>query len=89
MVDPTPIPDDEIWEGYQRIVVGPPVGHDVTGDIRSIEALVGRSDLGPRFSTRWVVTPEEAERLKNGEPLWVTQWTSQMIPFDVAMTEPE
>lgn len=89
MVDPTPIPDDEIWEGHERIVVGPPPGHDLTGDIRSIEALVSRSELGTRFSTRWVVTPEEAERLKNGEPLWVTQWSSRMVPFDVAMMEPE
>ena len=32
---PAPIPDDEILPGSKRVVIGPPVGHDLTGDIRS------------------------------------------------------
>lgn len=85
MPEPSTIPDGEVWEGSRRVVVGPPRGHDVTGNIRPIEALVLNDGLGPRFATRWVFTPEEAERLSRGEPLWISQWTPQMVVFDVAM----
>lgn len=86
-MNPTSIPDEEIFEGHQRVVIGPPAGHDVTGDIRAVEAQVADTPLGRCFRTRWVPTEREIERMKNGEPIWVTQWTRQMVPFDVAMTE--
>lgn len=85
---PTPIPPSEVFPGHERLVIGPPVGHDPTGDIRSIEALVAHTtDMGRCFRTRWLPTPREVERLAAGEPIWVTQWTQQMVVFDVAMTE--
>jgi hypothetical protein len=89
-MDPTPIPDEEIFEHHDRVVIGPPDGDPTNGMIRSIEALVCNDPvLGWTFRTRWVPTEREIERMKNGEPLWVTQWTSRMVPFAVAMTDEE
>jgi len=89
-MEPTPIPDDEVTEGARRIVVGPPVGEEITGSIRPIEAVIEETpEMGRRFKTRWVVTPEEAQRLMEGEPFWVYQYTRQMIIFAVAMAEEE
>lgn len=34
----TTIPDNEIWAGACRIVMGPPAGHDPTGEIRAVPA---------------------------------------------------
>lgn len=73
--------------GCHRRMVGPPPGHDMTGDIRPVEAQVEYVGDTFVFRTRWLPTEREIERLKNGEPLWVSQWTSHMVPFDVAMTE--
>lgn len=87
-MNPTPIPDDEVFEGHERVVIGPPRGHDITGDIRSIEAQIAPAEFGGRvFRTRWIPTAREVERLAAGEPIWVTQWGAAMVPFDVAMTE--
>ncbi|MCU1488267.1 MAG: hypothetical protein JWN67_5013 [Actinomycetia bacterium] len=87
-MNPTPIPDDEIFEDHRRVVIGPPAGHDPTGDIRSIEALIADTPgMGKCFRTRWVPDAREIERLAAGEPIWVTQWAPQMVVFDVAMTE--
>lgn len=89
-MNPTSIPDEEIFEGHKRIVIGPPPGHDPTGDIRSIEALVANTPgMGTCFRTRWVPTEREVERLAAGEPIWVTQWTPRMVVFDVAMLDEE
>lgn len=87
-MNPTPIPDDEVFEDHQRLVIGPPAGHDPTGDIRSIEALVGYTPgMGRCYRTRWVPTERDIERLQAGEPIWVTQWTFQMVVFDVSLPE--
>lgn len=90
-MDPTSIPDHEIFEGHERVVIGPPEGFEITNDtVRPIEALVAYDPtLGYTFRTRWLPTPREIERLAAGEPIWVTQWTSRMVPFDVAMTDEE
>lgn len=88
-MDATSIPDDEIFEGHRRIVVGPPPGHDVTGDIRAVEALVAYEPVSHCnvFRTRWRPTPREIERIVAGEPIWVSQFTPRMVVFSVEMTE--
>jgi hypothetical protein len=87
-MDPTPIPDDEVMEDHLRVVIGPPEGTDLTNvDIRPIEALFTVDPhYGTGYRTRWVPTEREIERLKNGEPIWVTQWAKAMVPFNVSMT---
>lgn len=82
---PTAIPDDEIFAGHQRIVMGPPRGHDITSDIRAVEMLAG-----PDGVYRALIELEDGdlERLAAGEPFWVSFW-GHVVPFDVAMTEQE
>jgi hypothetical protein len=82
-VRPTTIPDDEIMEGHRRIVMGPPLGHDVTGDIRAVEMLAGPEGV---FRARIALEEGDLERLAAGEPFWVSFWGG-VIPFDVSMTE--
>lgn len=88
---PTPIPDEEIWEGAARMVIGPPAGTAPTDDtIRPVEVLVEHApDGGFIFRSRVVLEPGDLERLAAGEPFWVSQWGHQLQPFDVAMTEPQ
>jgi hypothetical protein len=83
-VRPTPIPDDEVFEGHERIVMGPPRGRDVTGDIRAVEMLRGPDDV---YRARIALEPGDLERLAAGEPFWLSMW-GHVVPFDVAMVEP-
>lgn len=83
---PTPIPDDEVWPGHQRMVIGPPVGEPVHGEIRPVEMLVSIDGRPPVFSARCVLDPGDLERLAAGEPFWISLW-GHVVPFDVAMTE--
>ena len=87
MPDATPIPDEEIWEGAERLVIGPPVGSDPTGDIRAVEALVDEGSYGRRFSTRWVFTDEEITRLALGDPVYLTFYGRQMAPVLLSLLE--
>ncbi len=80
---PSVIPDDEIFEDHARIVMGPPRGHDVTGDIRAVEMLVGPDRV---YRARIILDPGDLERLAAGEPFWVSFW-GHVVPFDVSMTE--
>lgn len=83
---PTPIPDDEIMPDHRRIVVAPPEGHDVTGDIRAVEMLVTLNEETPIYRARWVFDPEDIERIANGEPVWMSLW-AHVVPFDLALVE--
>ncbi len=83
---PTPIPDDEVWAGHDRIVMGPPAGHEVTGDIRSVEMLVDRRGAVPVYTARIVLEDGDLERLGAGEAFYLSMW-GHVVPFDVAMTE--
>lgn len=87
---PTPIPDEEIWPGAERVVIGPPAGEDPTGRIRPAEALIDETDFGRTFHFRLVLEPGELERLQKGEPMWLSLIGNAVQPFDVGMTsEPE
>lgn len=81
-MNPTTIPVSEIWPGAERFVAVPPDG-DLTGEggIEPVEMLRGGlegQDL-PFHAMRFVATPEEAQRLMNGEPIWLVFF----FPFPV------
>jgi hypothetical protein len=89
-VRPAPIPDSEIWPGSQRVVFGPPSGHDVTGDIRPVEVLRWFSDTAdvPVLSARCVPDAGDLERLAAGGAVWVSFYGGQLLPFDVDVVAP-
>jgi len=88
MPDATPIPDHEVWDGAVRRVIGPPAGHELTGDIRAVEALIDRGSFGVRFSTRWVFTDDEITRLAAGDPVYVSFYGAALVPHSLSMLEP-
>lgn len=81
---PTPIPDDEL-DGMTRSTIGPPQGHDLTGDIRPVEAAVewAVGDI-PIFNFRFVLDAGDLERLAAGEPFWLSLW-GHVVPFAIAL----
>lgn len=80
----TTIPDDEIWPGGCRIIMGPPVGHDLTGEIRALE-MVAEVLLGrPVYSARCVLEDGDLEALQAGGVVWVTM-LGGVAPFNVAV----
>ena len=81
-MNPTTIPDSEIWPGADRFVAVPPDG-DLTGEggIEPVEMLRGGlegTDL-PFHAMRYRATKEEAQRLMDGEPIWLVYF----LPFPV------
>jgi hypothetical protein len=88
-VRPAPIPDNEIWPGSRRVVIGPPAGHDPTGDIRPVEVLAWRSDTtgGPVLSARCVPDAGDLDRLAAGGAVWVSFYGGQLLPFDIDVAE--
>jgi hypothetical protein len=86
---PASIPDTEIWPGSQRVVFGPPAGHDVTGDIRPVEVLRWFSDTAgvPVLSARCVPDAGDLDRLAAGGAVWVSFYGGQLVPFDVDVAE--
>lgn len=78
---PAPIPDDQIWEGARRIVLGPPDG-DITGIVAPVEALV---DCAPtlaahRISVRCVPEEGDLDALLAGASLWISFLGAGMPP---------
>lgn len=85
---PSLIPSEEIMPEHRRIIVGPPEGMPLDGEIRALEMLVHESAGSlPIFRARIVLDDGELERLADGEPFWLSMW-GHVVPFDVAMTEP-
>lgn len=82
---PAPIPDDEILPGGERVVFGPPPGHDLTGEIRAVEMCVRHVEaLNTRvISARCVLEPGDLEALQAGGAVWVHFYGGQLLPFDV------
>lgn len=86
-----PIPDDEMLPGSERIVIGPPAGHELTGDIRAVEVCARRvASLGgiPVLSARCVLEPGDLETLQAGGSVWVHFYGGQLLPFDVMVLSP-
>ena len=96
-MNPTTIPDEEVWPGTERFVAMPPDG-DMTGEggvmpaemIRGAHVTEDGRDL-PFHAMRFVATKEEAERLANGEPIWFVYFLPFPVPvaleFRDAITE--
>jgi hypothetical protein len=83
----TTIPDNAIWDGAQRLVIGPPDG-DPTGDIRPVEAIVDIPPTGiPRLSVRCALEPGDLEKLTAGGHVWIAFY-GHMVPFCIDITEP-
>lgn len=83
---PTPIPDNEIWEGAVRRVMSPPGGDLTDPDIAPVEALF---DQNPRtgainISSRVVLEEGDLEKLAAGAPIWVTFWGA-MVPWAITV----
>jgi hypothetical protein len=82
----TPIPDDAVWSGAQRVVIGPPDG-DPTGEIRAVEAVadVSPSTGVPVLSMRCALEPGDLEVLAAGGHVWVSFYGGAIVPFSVSV----
>lgn len=79
---PTPIPDNEVWEGSVRKVVSPPGGDLTNSHIAPVEALIDRSPSTGilNLSVRCTLEEGELELLANGGVVWLTFWGA-MVPW--------
>lgn len=84
---PAPIPDGEVWDGAQRIVIGPP-GNDLDSQINAVEVLVDQSTVGPRMSARCVLEDGDLDALAAGGTVWVSFYGGQLQPFSVDVQPP-
>lgn len=79
---PSPIPDAEVFDGGERIVIGGPDG-DLTGDIRPVEAVVTMEDGIAAFSMRVALEPGDLEKLQRHGVFWLTCLGRQLQPFSL------
>ncbi|PRY35374.1 hypothetical protein [Umezawaea tangerina] len=81
---PVPIPDEAVWEGARRLVVGPP-DDDPTGPIAAVEAVasVSASTGMPVLSVRCALEQGDLEQLAEGGCVWVSFYGGGMPPFAV------
>lgn len=86
---PTPIPDDEVWEGAERRVIAAPGGELTDPDIAAVEALVDRSPStgAVNLSVRCVLEDDDLEKLQAGGTIWLTFWGA-MVPWAATVVEP-
>jgi hypothetical protein len=88
---PAPIPDEEIWDGAQRIVVGPP-GNDLDTGIAPVEVVVDTVQIGtstgPRMSARCILEDDDLDMLAAGGTVWVSFYGGQLLPFSVDVQPP-
>lgn len=83
-MNPTPIPDEDIWEGAHRLVIAPPGGDMLHPTIRAIEALIDVTENGKRFCCRIELDDADVERINAGERVfWYTQSGEHMHPWSV------
>lgn len=82
---PTPIPDDEVWVGAVRKVIGPP-GGDLFGNVNPVEVLLERTPYGVAHHLRILLEPKDVERIKAGENVfWLSWYADHLHPFNVQM----
>lgn len=82
-MNPTSIPDEEIWDGAIRYVAMPPDG-DITGEggiepVEMLKGIIADTEM-PFQAVRFTATQEEAQRLMNGEPLWLVYFFPYPVP---------
>lgn len=81
----TSIPDNAVWEGGHRVVIGPP-GGDPTGEISAVEAVADVSPSGvPVLSMRCALDPGDLEVLAAGGCVWVSFYGGSIVPFSVSV----
>lgn len=83
---PTPVPDEEVWEGAKRMVIGPPRG-DLSSGIAPVEVLVDRDATeGPRMYLRWIIEADDLRRIENGDTVvWMTFWSDHLHPVSLGL----
>lgn len=81
---PAPIPAEAVWEGGERIVMGPPGGDLTDPDIASVEMIREELNGVPVFSARCILEPGDIELLQKGAPVWVTFY-GHVVPFAVTV----
>lgn len=85
---PTPIPDDEMFAGHQRVTFSKPEGEEYEEVLPvEVQATIDEEMGLPMLRVRVELEPGDAERLAAGEPFWLTFWGHMPI-FDAAMGEP-
>lgn len=84
---PTPVPDEEMWEGTVRTVIGPP-GNDLDSGIAPVEVLVDTVDGTPVIRIRCVIEEHDVRRIAEGERVfWLSMYGDHLHPFSVDMPE--
>lgn len=80
---PTPIPDDEVWAGATRRVIGPPAGME-PWEIPPVEVLSEvRDDGAPLIHVRIALEPDDLRRIQAGQVdhFWLTLWSDHLHAF--------
>lgn len=82
---PTPIPDEGVPAGWQRIVMSAPNGDLLDDTIAPLEVIVTDDpEMGRVFVSRWMPDAEDLARLQAGEPLRMVLWSAQ-VPVCLAV----
>lgn len=86
---PTPIPDNEVWDGAVRRVFAAPDGDLTNPDIAPVETLIDRSPTSGavNLSVRCVLEDGELEKLQAGGTIWLTFW-GVMVPWSATVVGP-
>lgn len=82
---PSPIPDNEIWEGATRQVIAPPGGDMLHPTIAPVEMLIDRDEDGvQRYCARVVLDDADVERINMGERVfWYSQHGDHLHAFSI------
>lgn len=85
---PTPIPENEVWEGAVRRVIAAPDGDLTNPDIAPVEAVVDRSPStgALNLSVRCELDDGDLEKPAAGGTVWITFWGA-MVPWAATVVE--
>lgn len=83
---PTPIPDEEVWMGATRRVIGPPAGME-PWEIPPVEVLSEVTAQGPLIHVRIAFEPDDVRRISEGsaDHFWLTLWSDHLHAFAVQL----
>jgi hypothetical protein len=87
---PVPIPDDRVWEGGERIVIGPPPDMDIReSKVEPVEVIVDdfRPGLGRRFAILVKLEEGDLDAFARDPHFWLVMYGNQLQPFDVVMPD--
>jgi hypothetical protein len=82
-VRPVPIPNERLWQGTRRLVVGPAGGDPTDDRIRAVEVLSEITDMGHVFWALIALEPGDIERLQQDPHFWLSIFAPQLVPFNV------